>query len=280
MASWWSPVARHRPDAGRHVAKVVAGRYRCVTRRRASPGKHAVRATPTRRSYTAAQSRYARAGRPAGRRPERHAAAAAAVHVELLDAPSLRGADGARLPLERKAAALIALLALEGARPRGDVAALLWPRCRWRRRATACASGCSGCSAPSGRELVLAGHELRLAADVRHDLDGIAERLAADPQARLRRSARRPRLRRLRGTRRMGRDGARALARTAPQRAGAACLAARGARRDRAGAALCRTARRRRAAARAHAPPRDAPALPARRPRRARWPPSTAAASC
>ena len=54
-------------------------------------------------------------------------AAPAAVHVELLDAPSLRGADGARLPLERKVAALIALLALEGARPRGDVAALLWP---------------------------------------------------------------------------------------------------------------------------------------------------------
>ena len=190
------------------------------------------------------------------------------MHVELLDAPSLRGADGARLPLERKAAALIALLALEGARPRGDVAALLWPEVPLAQARNSLRQRLFRLQRAVGRELVLAGHELRLAADVRHDLDGIAERLAADPQARL-------------GELLGGLDYGdcvalgewveMARARWREQRRSAlAQLAAQHEARGEIAQAL-RYAERlasRRAAARAHAPARDAAALPARRPRR------------
>lgn len=47
--------------------------------------------------------------------------------IELIGPSALIGIDGTRRPLERKAAALLALLALEGPRSRAAVAALLWP---------------------------------------------------------------------------------------------------------------------------------------------------------
>ena len=47
--------------------------------------------------------------------------------IELIGPPALIGIDGTRRPLERKAAALLALLALEGPRSRSAVTALLWP---------------------------------------------------------------------------------------------------------------------------------------------------------
>ena len=45
--------------------------------------------------------------------------------IALLDLPALHADAGARVPLERKAAALLALLALDGARPRAELATLL-----------------------------------------------------------------------------------------------------------------------------------------------------------
>jgi DNA-binding SARP family transcriptional activator len=48
-------------------------------------------------------------------------------HLELLAEPRLVGDDGRSFVLERKDAALFALLALEGPQPRARVAALLWP---------------------------------------------------------------------------------------------------------------------------------------------------------
>jgi DNA-binding SARP family transcriptional activator len=47
--------------------------------------------------------------------------------IELLDVPALRSARGTRMPLERKDAALLALLTLDGPRPRAEAASLLWP---------------------------------------------------------------------------------------------------------------------------------------------------------
>jgi DNA-binding SARP family transcriptional activator len=47
--------------------------------------------------------------------------------VELLGPPVLHGAGGQRVRLERKAAAVLALLAVEGEVPRGRLATLLWP---------------------------------------------------------------------------------------------------------------------------------------------------------
>src|SRR5512146_355200 len=108
---------------------------------------------------------------------------AEAVRVVLFDAPSLRG--GARAPLERKAAALLALLALDGARPRADLAALLWPRASVAQARNSLRQRLFRLQRAAGSDLVVGGHELRLADGVTHDLADAATRLGSDPQARL-----------------------------------------------------------------------------------------------
>ncbi|PYE48106.1 AfsR/SARP family transcriptional regulator [Deinococcus yavapaiensis] len=50
--------------------------------------------------------------------------------VQVLGQPSLRDVHGALRPLERKAAALLAYLAIEGHTPRGRLTSLLWPETR------------------------------------------------------------------------------------------------------------------------------------------------------
>ena len=106
------------------------------------------------------------------------------VHVELLDAPCLHGADGKRLPLERKAAALLAMLALDGARPRADLAALLWPEVTLAQARNSLRQRLFRLQRAGGRDIVIAANEVRLADGVTNDLADAAERLAADPQAR------------------------------------------------------------------------------------------------
>ena len=49
------------------------------------------------------------------------------VHICLLDAPRLVVPGGTEYPFERKDAALLAMLALDGPTPREKLAALLWP---------------------------------------------------------------------------------------------------------------------------------------------------------
>ncbi|HEX7385498.1 MAG TPA: AAA family ATPase, partial [Burkholderiaceae bacterium] len=98
-------------------------------------------------------------------------------------APSLRGV--ARVPLERKAAALLALLALDGARPRADLAALLWPEASAAQARNSLRQRLFRLQRAAGRDLVVGGHELRLAEGVTHDLADAAARLGSDPQARL-----------------------------------------------------------------------------------------------
>src|SRR6476661_1336878 len=110
---------------------------------------------------------------------------AVALRVDLLDAPSLRGAGGARAPLERKAAALVAVLALDGARPRADLAGLLWPESPPAQARNSLRQRLFRLQRIAGRELIVGGSELRLADAVTHDLGDVAERLAADPQAHL-----------------------------------------------------------------------------------------------
>ena len=105
------------------------------------------------------------------------------IRLRLLGEPSLElGPDA--FSLERKDAALLALLAIDGATPRGKAAAWLWPDVdddaarnnlrqrlhRLRRRA--------------GRDVALTTADvLRLADGVSHDLTGVAERLAQDANA-------------------------------------------------------------------------------------------------
>ena len=108
------------------------------------------------------------------------ATAQGGIRLRLLGEPKLDlGTDA--FPLERKDAALLALLAIDGAIPRSKAAALLWPDVdddaarnnlrqrlhRLRKRA--------------GRDVALTTADaLRLADGVSHDLNGIAEMLAQD----------------------------------------------------------------------------------------------------
>ena len=104
--------------------------------------------------------------------------------LELLDAPSLRGAGGERLLLERKMAALIALIALDGARPRGEIAALLWPEASPAQARNSLRQRLFRLRRDAGREIVESGPELRLAEGLTHDLFDPSLSLVADPQAR------------------------------------------------------------------------------------------------
>src|SRR5882672_12518215 len=105
----------------------------------------------------------------------------AAAHLLLLGEPRLLLVDGSAHTLERKDAALLALLAVDGATPRGKAASLLWPDVdddaarnnlrqrlhRLRKRAA--------------RDVAISLNDvLRLADDVVHDLTGLQARLADD----------------------------------------------------------------------------------------------------
>lgn len=105
------------------------------------------------------------------------------VQILLLGTPRLAPSGAAHHALERKDAALLALLAIDGALPRARAAALLWPDAdddkarnnlrqrlfRLRRTAT--------------RDVVIAESVLRLAEGVEHDLDELPRRLNDDPAA-------------------------------------------------------------------------------------------------
>jgi DNA-binding SARP family transcriptional activator len=108
----------------------------------------------------------------------------AAAQLLLLGEPRLLLAGGPAYPLERKDAALLAILAVDGATPRSKAAGLLWPDVdddaarnnlrqrlhRLRKRAE--------------RDIVVSLNDvLRLAEDVVHDLIGLQSRLADDAAA-------------------------------------------------------------------------------------------------
>lgn len=108
---------------------------------------------------------------------------AGSLKVSLLAAPRLERADGGVSRLAPKDAALLALLALDGATARSQAAALLWPlvdadtaRSNLRQRLFRLRRS-------AGVELVTPGELLQLTPAVRHDLGDPSERLAADPHA-------------------------------------------------------------------------------------------------
>lgn len=105
------------------------------------------------------------------------------IYLQLLHAPMLAPQAGPAQPLQRKDAALLAMLALQGPTPRSQLTGLLWPdasdtgainNLRQRLFRLRRAAGC---------ELVLQGDTLRMAADVSHDLQSVSEVLRHDPQA-------------------------------------------------------------------------------------------------
>lgn len=92
--------------------------------------------------------------------------------IELIGAPSVIGIDGTRRPLERKAAALLALLALEGPSSRAAVAALLWPDAPSGRARNSLRQRLFRLNQAAGAELVAGHEELRLATAVLIDVVG------------------------------------------------------------------------------------------------------------
>ena len=94
-----------------------------------------------------------------------------ATHVLLLGAPQLRLADGSTHALERKDAALLALLTLEGAMPRARAASLLWPEVDEEAARNNLRQRLHRLRKRAGCDLVSSAHDvLRLADHVTHDI--------------------------------------------------------------------------------------------------------------
>lgn len=116
--------------------------------------------------------------------PARPAAADhTAMRIELLGVPRLVLVAGAAQPLERKDAALLALLALDGPLPRARAAALLWPDADDERARNSLRQRLFRLRRAAGQDVVVAAAALALASGVAHDLAAPAPRLAADGTA-------------------------------------------------------------------------------------------------
>ena len=115
--------------------------------------------------------------------PAADPSASRGVTLQLVGSPALRSASHQSVALERKDAALLALLASAGATPRASLSVLLWPeadgdgaRNNLRQRVFRLRRVADG-------DVVVGGAVLRLAEGVTHDLDALPARLAVDPQA-------------------------------------------------------------------------------------------------
>jgi DNA-binding SARP family transcriptional activator len=107
------------------------------------------------------------------------------VRLKLLGPPSLHLHDGCVLPLERKDAALLAMLALDGPTPRRSAAALLWPDVDERRAAGNLRERLSRLRRATGVDVIEPNAVLRLAAWVLHDLGAPARDPGAEPAGEL-----------------------------------------------------------------------------------------------
>ncbi|MEP7138724.1 MAG: AAA family ATPase [Caldimonas sp.] len=105
------------------------------------------------------------------------------VRIELVGLPRLIDASGKPVALERKTAALLALLALDGMRSRASLVALLWPDASPALGRNSLRQRLFRVQRAAGAELAVGHEELRLADGVDIDLDGADERLARDAHA-------------------------------------------------------------------------------------------------
>ncbi|HTN50425.1 MAG TPA: BTAD domain-containing putative transcriptional regulator [Burkholderiaceae bacterium] len=108
--------------------------------------------------------------------------AAAVIHLRLLAAPALLRADGGLVALERKDAALLALLALDGPTSRQHAAALLWPDSESQKARNSLRQRLFRLRRAADRDVVDESAALALAAGVMHDLS-VRAQLAQDPTA-------------------------------------------------------------------------------------------------
>jgi len=105
---------------------------------------------------------------------------APAPRICLLNSPRLVLADGVEHPLERKDAALLALLAIDGPAQRAKVSALLWPDTSERQARTNLRQRLFRLRRDAGRDLVLDAGGLRLVDGLSLDLADVPRRLAGD----------------------------------------------------------------------------------------------------
>ena len=103
--------------------------------------------------------------------------------LQLLAAPALVRPDATVVPLERKDAALLALLAFDGPTSRSRAAALLWPDADADKARNSLRQRLFRLRCAAGTELIEPDESLRLADGVEHNLGSPAQRLADDPTA-------------------------------------------------------------------------------------------------
>jgi DNA-binding SARP family transcriptional activator len=120
--------------------------------------------------------------RPA-ERAVRETSASAVIHVRLLAVPALVRGNSAPLALERKDAALLALLAVDGPMPRARAAAMLWPDAEPQKARNSLRQRLFRLRRSVGCDVVVEDSALALAEGVDHDLAELPERLASDPSA-------------------------------------------------------------------------------------------------
>lgn len=109
--------------------------------------------------------------------------ASAVIHLRLLAVPALVMSNCAPLALERKDAALLALLALDGPLPRARAAALLWPDAEPQKARNSLRQRLFRLRRSAGCDVVVEDSALALADGIDHDLAGLPVRLASDPSA-------------------------------------------------------------------------------------------------
>ena len=102
------------------------------------------------------------------------------LRLELLGAARLTLADGAVHALERRDAALLAILAVEGPTSRAHVAALLWPDSDGKHGNNSLRQRLFRLKRAVGRDVIVGDRLLTLASNVSHDLAAFAARIAAD----------------------------------------------------------------------------------------------------
>jgi DNA-binding SARP family transcriptional activator len=119
--------------------------------------------------------------KPTVTEPAIQGAARLAVRLKLLGAPALAVGEQPLPALAAIDVALLAILALQGAQPRQQVSALLWPDADATGAATNLRQHIYRLKRQAGRAVVEGDRTISLPADLQHDLQGYAERLAADP---------------------------------------------------------------------------------------------------
>ncbi|WP_374562880.1 AAA family ATPase [Ideonella sp.] len=106
----------------------------------------------------------------------------AAPRVRLLGLPRLQWPDGRQHLLQRRDAALLALLALEGAMPRSRAATRIWPDADAEGARNNLRQRLFRLRRTAERDVVHAGDVLSLADGIEHDLQAPAQHLGDDPQ--------------------------------------------------------------------------------------------------